>query len=190
MKPRSYVGLDQSPEATELCRRVYAVPGLTFVTGDAQRLPFTDQCFDAVINIEASGNYRDIELFLKEVVLVLRPKGYLLLADFRQPANMELLKQQCARAGLGILEDVDVTPNVASSMDLDHERKAGLIMKLVPRFAARAFLQFAGTPGSRELPGPVGRDDGLPQVRVSEGMSGKQAPPFGLDQLRCTRRTS
>ena len=55
MKPRSYVGLDQSPEATELCRRVYAVPGLTFVTGDAQRLPFTDQCFDAVINIEASG---------------------------------------------------------------------------------------------------------------------------------------
>jgi len=148
LKPKSYIGLDQSARTTELCRRVHDLPGLSFVTGDAERLAFPDACLDAVINIEASGNYGDIEMFLQEVVRVLRPKGFLLLADFREPANMEALKRQCAQAGLSILEEEDITANVLRSMDLDHERRAGLILELVPRFAAPAFRQFSGTKGT------------------------------------------
>ena len=148
MEPKAYVGLDQSVQTTELCRRVHAVPGLSFVTGDAQRLPFADSCFDAVINIEASGNYGDISMFLTEVVRVLRPKGHLLLADFREPANLQLLKQRCAEAGLRILEEQDITPNVLRSMDLDHERRVSLILELVPQLAAKAFRHFAGAKGT------------------------------------------
>jgi SAM-dependent methyltransferase len=148
VKPKAYVGLDQSVQTTELCRRVHTAPGLSFVTGDAQRLPFADSRFDALINIEASGNYGDISMFLKEAVRVLRPGGHLLLADFREPANLQLLKQRCAEAGLGIVEEQDITPNVLRSMDLDHERRVSLILELVPHFASNAFRQFAGAKGT------------------------------------------
>jgi ubiquinone/menaquinone biosynthesis C-methylase UbiE len=148
LRPKTYVGLDQSVQTTELCRRVYAVPGLSFVTGDAERLPFAAACFDAVINIEASGNYGDLSSFLKEVVRVLRPKGYLLLADFRETENLQPFKQQCLEAGLRLLAEQNITPNVLRAMDLDHERRVSLVMKLVPRFAANAFRHFAGAKGT------------------------------------------
>jgi len=87
-------------------------------------------------------------MFLTEVVRVLRPKGHLLLADFREPANLQLLKQRCAEAGLAIIEEQDITPNVLRSMDLDHERRVSLILELVPQLAAKAFRHFAGAKGT------------------------------------------
>src|SRR3546814_1062192 len=37
LKPRSLVGLDIADRAIEFCRRRHAAPGLSFVSGDAQR---------------------------------------------------------------------------------------------------------------------------------------------------------
>ena len=51
--------------------------------GDAQNLPFPDESFDAVINVEASHIYPNFERFLGEVARVLRPGGHFLYADFR-----------------------------------------------------------------------------------------------------------
>jgi ubiquinone/menaquinone biosynthesis C-methylase UbiE len=56
---------------------------LDFVRGDAQNLHFPDQSFDAVINVEASHIYPNLERFLGEVARVLRPGGHFLYADFR-----------------------------------------------------------------------------------------------------------
>ena len=46
--------------------------------GDAQDLPFPDESFDAVINVEASHIYPNFERFLGEVARVLRPGGHFL----------------------------------------------------------------------------------------------------------------
>ena len=59
------------------------MPGLTFVQGDAQKLPFSAQSLDAVINVEASHCYPNFPGFLAEVARVLRPGGHFLYADFR-----------------------------------------------------------------------------------------------------------
>jgi SAM-dependent methyltransferase len=41
--PASVVGVDYSDNAVNLCRKYYHVDGLSFVPGDAERLPFDDQ---------------------------------------------------------------------------------------------------------------------------------------------------
>lgn len=52
--PASYTGLDLNPASIDLCRAKHRLPGLQFVQGDAQNLPFPDESFDAVVNVEAS----------------------------------------------------------------------------------------------------------------------------------------
>jgi SAM-dependent methyltransferase len=54
LRPSSYTGLDLNPAGIAFCRKRHNLPGLDFVQGDAENLPFPDQSFDAVINIEAS----------------------------------------------------------------------------------------------------------------------------------------
>jgi SAM-dependent methyltransferase len=83
--PAAYTGLDLNPASIEKCRKSHDVPGLDFVQGDAQNLPFPDESFDAVINVEASHQYPEFQTFLAEVVRVLRPGGYFLYTDNRRP---------------------------------------------------------------------------------------------------------
>src|SRR6516165_12498173 len=54
LRPASYTGLDFNPAGVAFCRERHNLPGLDFVQGDAENLPFADQSFDAVINIQAS----------------------------------------------------------------------------------------------------------------------------------------
>jgi ubiquinone/menaquinone biosynthesis C-methylase UbiE len=53
------------------------------VHGDAENMPFGDQFFDAMVNVEASHIYPHFERFLAEVPRVLRPGVHLLYPDFR-----------------------------------------------------------------------------------------------------------
>ena len=82
LKPASYTGLDLNPDGIDFCRKRHQMPGLEFVQGDAENLPFPDQSFDAVVNIEASSYY-SLPLLFAEVKRVLRPGGHLLYADVR-----------------------------------------------------------------------------------------------------------
>ena len=51
--------------------------------GDAENLPFEDNSFDAIINVESSHCYGNVEQFLREVHRVLRPGGDFLFVDLR-----------------------------------------------------------------------------------------------------------
>ena len=73
LHPASYTGLDLNPAGIEFCQRRHNLPGLDFVHGDAENLPFADQSFDAVINVEASHRYPHFPRFLAEVARVLAP---------------------------------------------------------------------------------------------------------------------
>ena len=84
LRPASYTGLDLNPAGIDFCRKRHNLPGLDFVHGDAENLPFADESFDAVINVEASHRYPDFPRFLAEVARVLRPGGHFLYADFRR----------------------------------------------------------------------------------------------------------
>jgi ubiquinone/menaquinone biosynthesis C-methylase UbiE len=82
-QPASYTGLDLNPEGIAFCRKKHNLPGLDFVHGNAEDLPFADQSFDAVVNVEASHLYLRFPRFLAEVERVLRPGGHFLYTDVR-----------------------------------------------------------------------------------------------------------
>ncbi|MDD1017633.1 class I SAM-dependent methyltransferase [Pseudomonas sp. TNT2022 ID1048] len=87
----SVTGLDFCPAHIELCNRVHALPGLSFVGGDAMALPFADNEFDVVINIESSHCYPDLNTFGAEVQRVLKQDGRFFYADTMKGDNTSAL---------------------------------------------------------------------------------------------------
>ncbi|WP_214327299.1 demethylmenaquinone methyltransferase [Nonomuraea sediminis] len=57
-------------------------PGIPFVAGDALRLPFADDAFDAVTISVALRNVHDIGQALREMLRVTRPGGRLVILEF------------------------------------------------------------------------------------------------------------
>ena len=55
---------------------------------DSEDLPFPDDSFDAVINIESSHTYPNFSRFLAEVARVLRPGGHFLYTDVRNTPDI------------------------------------------------------------------------------------------------------
>ncbi|MEH7276408.1 class I SAM-dependent methyltransferase [Neobacillus vireti] len=60
-----------------------------FVQGDAEKLPFTDDAFDIVTCRLAPHHFPNVDLFIKEVHRVLKPKGQFLLDDNVVPEKQE-----------------------------------------------------------------------------------------------------
>ena len=75
--PKSVTGIDYSKSAIKLSNKLHSsVDRLVFKVGDADNLPFEDSAFGAVLNIESSHCYGNMERFLDEVYRVIKPGGY------------------------------------------------------------------------------------------------------------------
>jgi ubiquinone/menaquinone biosynthesis C-methylase UbiE len=147
LQPRSVTGVDFSAKAIAFCRHRHRIDGLTFVKGDAQDLPCPDSSFDAVLSVESSHSYPSFERFLDEVVRVLRPGGSFLFTDFRAPDQVATLRTQFHAAGLMIRDDERITDNVLRSLQHGSRRRLERAER-VPRFARRAFKNFAAVEGT------------------------------------------
>jgi SAM-dependent methyltransferase len=154
--PSSMTGIDLARTAIERARRRYGRPGLTFLTGDAQNLPFADASFDAVINVESSHCYPDVARFLGEVVRVLRPGGLLLFTDFRPIVStptypqddVQVLYRQLAEAGLQTVEEQDITAEVVRALSLATPAVRARVERRVPKPLRRYALEFSAVEGS------------------------------------------
>jgi ubiquinone/menaquinone biosynthesis C-methylase UbiE len=135
LKPRTMVGVDRSKKVLEFCNRKYSVEGLSFKPGDAESLPFENDRFDAVVNIESSHCYGSMEAFFKEVKRVLRPGGYFLYADFRMKHRVDILRDQLRASGLTLIKERNITPNVSKAIRLDNERNMAFLSRLNARWS-------------------------------------------------------
>jgi cyclopropane fatty-acyl-phospholipid synthase-like methyltransferase len=143
--PVSALGIDLDKSAAKFCNKYYQLPGLSFQQGDAQDLwEINDHSFDAIINVESSHRYPQMDLFLKEVHRLLRPGGYFLYTDFRFDYEMAELKEQLAVSGLTICKQTLITDHVVEALTADDERNRKLIKTLAPRFIHKTALNFAG----------------------------------------------
>ena len=146
--PATALGIDLEPAAVSFCARTHRRSGLTFRQGDAQRLSLGDRSCDAVLNVESSHRYTDLPAFLSEVRRILRPGGYLLLADYRYEHEMPEFLGDLAASGLTLVSAHDITAAVARALRRDDARRRHLVARLVPRFARGVALNFAGAVGS------------------------------------------
>lgn len=149
MQPASYVGLDLNPTGIAFCQSKHPLPRLSFVSGDAQNLPFADASLDAVINVEASHCYPDFAGFIAEVARVLRPGGHWLYADFRFMESVPDWERDLSGASLSLVQTRDISREVLRGMELNGKRSEQLICERLPRFLHPLGRDFAGVPGSR-----------------------------------------
>jgi SAM-dependent methyltransferase len=77
---RRVLGIDVSAEAVALATRDFASVGVTFVVGDATRLPVEAASVDFVVSFETIEHLAEPAEFIAEVARVLRPGGTLLLS--------------------------------------------------------------------------------------------------------------
>jgi len=78
-------GLDLSPEMLELARKKY--PGITFLEGYAEKLPFDTASFDAVSAGFGVRNFENLQQGMSEFHRVLKPGGYTFIIEPMIPRN-------------------------------------------------------------------------------------------------------
>jgi SAM-dependent methyltransferase len=140
LSPASYTGLDLNPAGIEFCRKRHQLPGLDFVQGNAQELPFPDQSFDVLVNVEASLHYPRFDLFLEEAARVLRPGGQLVYTDARRQDHIAQWEQELANAPLRIVSQRVISEQVAIALEKNLPRLREEGFRLTPAFFANKFI--------------------------------------------------
>ena len=116
--PKSITGLDYSKSAIKLSNELHGnVDNLFFKLGDAENLPFKDNTFDAVINIESSHCYGNMERFLSEVSRVVKPGGYFGWADLRAKDMVKETEFAFEKSNLTCIYNKTITPEVINALD-------------------------------------------------------------------------
>ena len=164
--PASMTGVDFSPKAVAFsARRHREIPNLRFIAGDAEKLPFPDAQFDAVVNVESSHCYGNIARFFSEAHRVLRPGGWFLFADLRVAGELRDLEAAIRAQPWKQLEEENISGNVLKALEVDDARKRALIDRLVPPAERERFSEFAAVAGSK-VHGSL-RDGALIYVRFA-----------------------
>ena len=148
-KPAFYTGIDLAQSAVDLANRIHVLPNLKFIQGNAEAIPVASNSVDVVVNVESCHAYGSVEKFLSEIKRVLKPRGYLLLVDFRSDNTMSKFKGQLNNSGLVLLTEEDISNNVVSSIEAEDEAKKARIKSLIPLKWQKLFSEFAGVVGSR-----------------------------------------
>ncbi len=148
-KPKSYIGLDLDENSVEFCNEYYNQKDLSFSHGDALNIPFENNKFDVVVNIESSHRYTNMNKFLKEVHRVLKNKGVFLFADFRDDYLVDRLHSQFQNSNMEIIKRENITRWVIKALELDHVRKKMLIKRTLPVIFRTIAKDFTALKGSR-----------------------------------------
>ena len=132
-KPAEYTGLDYNPDGVAYCSEHHKLPGLNFVHGNAEDLPFPDNSFDAVVNVEASHAYPTLSKFLSEVARVLKPGGDFLYADFRGRPEFPVWEGALDAMPLRQVSKRVINADVVRSLDDSAQHKLDLISHQLPK---------------------------------------------------------
>lgn len=141
--PASYTGLDLNPAGIAFCEKRHHLPGLEFVRGDAENLPFPDESFDVVINVEASHSYPHFPVFLNEVARVLRPEGRFLYTDTRIREYVPPWESDLESCALQTLSRRVVNPEILLGYERNSQRRKDQIDHYL-RFIPQSLRSYAG----------------------------------------------
>ena len=94
LKPQKITGIDISEKMLEVGREKVSAKGLvhmiTLQAGDSEKIPFSDNSFDAITVAFGVRNYENLETGLQEMRRVLRPGGIMLILEFSHPHSFPM----------------------------------------------------------------------------------------------------
>ncbi len=147
--PAEIIGMDIAENAVAFSNENHKSPNLRYVAGNAEKIPFEDHSFDVVINVESSHAYGSIDLFFHEVKRILKPGGFFLITDMRDPKNIPAFEKSLLDSGLVLERQQVITPNVLKAIDSEDELKRARIARQVPPAYVRFFEEFGAVKGSQ-----------------------------------------
>ena len=147
LKPKTAIGVDYSTTQVEFCKRVYQYPNISFVQGDAEDLPITNDTIDLVLNVESCHCYGNFEKFISEVARILKDGGNFMITDFISTEEVPKFENILEKY-LVVVEKNDISKNVLQSLKLDSQRRMELIQNRTPKFLRPLLKRFSGTEGS------------------------------------------
>jgi SAM-dependent methyltransferase len=130
LRPDSYTALDLNARGIAFCQRRNQLPELEFIAGDAQNLPFPDESFDAVINVESSHCYPRLDRFFAEVTRVLRGGGDFLYTDMRPAKHVAEWEAAIADTPLQVVAERDIGVEVVRGMENNSSQMRPLIDRM------------------------------------------------------------
>jgi ubiquinone/menaquinone biosynthesis C-methylase UbiE len=152
-------GIDKCQANLRFCQAVHSLHNVTFLKGDAEQLPFHNESFDVVLNLESSHCYPHFDRFLAEVYRVLKPQGMFCYADLWFLKSLELdwthREQALAMVPLKRLWEEDISGPVFQALKskegfveriraMADERNLEFVGGVVERLKAVRFLLAAG----------------------------------------------
>ena len=149
LNAKTVIGVDYSMKAIAFCNRNFQMPGLMFIPGDAESLPFANYSFDVVLNVESSHCYRSMEAFVGQAERILKRGGYFICADLRHGDEVDYFQDLMHHSGLTVIREMDISAHVVESLKLDHDRKLARIRASVPRLLLKPFQEYAGLKDSK-----------------------------------------
>ena len=111
-------------------------------------IPFPDNSFDVLINVESSHCYGDMSKFLSEAYGALKTGGFFLFCDFRTTDGIQELYDQFSSSDLKFLNRIDITDNIIQGLDKLSEYREDHIDKSVSIFIRKLFKTYAGIKGT------------------------------------------
>jgi ubiquinone/menaquinone biosynthesis C-methylase UbiE len=150
MRPAKITGLDIASNAIRWANEQHTTEGnIEFIQGNAEKLPFADESFDVILNVESCHAYGSVDRFLAEVKRCLRPSGIFLCTDLRGPEGMVKLKDSLLSSGMQLIAEEDITNNVVTAIEEENSTKQERIEKHISKWFRPMFSQFAGIKGSK-----------------------------------------
>jgi demethylmenaquinone methyltransferase/2-methoxy-6-polyprenyl-1,4-benzoquinol methylase len=94
LKPDQIVGVDISSGMLEVAKRKIAQRNLGHIfsvkLGDSEKLPFSDNQFDAITVAYGVRNYENLEKGLADMYRVLKPGGKIVILEFSKPQQFPI----------------------------------------------------------------------------------------------------
>jgi ubiquinone/menaquinone biosynthesis C-methylase UbiE len=149
LEPAEITGMDIAENAVAFANKRHQAPNLRYVAGNAEQIPFPDNHFDVVINVESSHAYGSVEKFFKEVARILKPGGIFLITDMRDPNNIAKFEQSLFGSGLTRISQAVINDNIEKAIENEDDLKRARIRAAIPAQYVKFFEEFGGVKGSQ-----------------------------------------
>lgn len=144
----TWIGVDKCSKQVDINNIYYSDTDITFIHDDATTLTnIKDDSIDILINVESSHNYKDIDVFFKQVKRVLKKNGVFLYTDFTRTTNVNDLNDSIFKifgCNNCINNDTNITINVLNSLKYYSDDRKKLIQKYSPKYLQSIAVQFMG----------------------------------------------